>query len=170
MQRNQEGLTLVELLIVIAIIAILAAVAFVAIDPAARFAEARNAQRWTDVSSVMEAVQQAFVDEEGTLSGSTYLGDLDTTAGSVQIITDGAASLTCASHTCGSETVVSSNCEVDLSSMEGEYFAAVPIDPSSTSTSNSDYYINYDNGIFTVGACSPEEEKDGSTPTIQVSR
>lgn len=168
--KNQEGLTLVELLIVIAIIAILAAVAFVAIDPAARFAEARNAQRWTDVSTVMEGVQQAFVDEEGDLSSSTYLSDLDTDSASVQIITDGAASLTCGSYTCGTETVAGSSCEVDLSTMEGEYFAAVPIDPSSSSTTDSMYYLNYDSGIFTVGACDPEEEKDGSTPTVQVSR
>ncbi len=169
--KKQAGLTLVELLIVIAVIAILAAVAFVAIDPASRFAEARNAQRWSDVSTLMEASQQAFVDLEGELTGD--LGDVDSDGTTVQIVTDGSASLTCGSYSCSgaTESVVSANCEVDLSVMEGDYFAAVPIDPSQADGSaDSAYYINYDSGIFTIGACNPEEEKDGNTPTVRVSR
>lgn len=167
MKKNQSGLTLVELLIVIAVIAILAAVAFVAIDPAARFAEARNAERWSDVSTIMEAAQQSFVDLEGELSDD--LSDIDSDDTTVQIVTDGAASLVCTSYSCGSLTVASTSCEVDLSGMEGDYFAEVPIDPSNTGA-DSAYYINYNSGIFTVGSCTPEAEKDGTTPTIRVSR
>ena len=46
------GFTLVELIIVIAIIAILAAAIFVAIDPARRLNEARNARRSSDITNV----------------------------------------------------------------------------------------------------------------------
>lgn len=38
-----KGFTLIEILVVIAIIAILATVVFVALDPVTRFADARNA-------------------------------------------------------------------------------------------------------------------------------
>jgi prepilin-type N-terminal cleavage/methylation domain-containing protein len=163
---NQQGVTLVEWLIVIAIIAIIAAVAFVAIDPAARFAEARNAQRWTDVSTLMEGVQKAFVDTEAALTNG--LQSIDSATETVQVITDGSAGITCGGR-CATEMIAASNCDADLSGLEGAYIAAVPMDPSS-SGANSQYYVNYNNGIFTVGACSPEEEKDGSTPTIRISR
>ncbi|MBN1258340.1 prepilin-type N-terminal cleavage/methylation domain-containing protein, partial [Candidatus Peregrinibacteria bacterium] len=43
----KKAFTLLELIIVIAVIAILAAAIFVAVDPARRLHEARNARRWS---------------------------------------------------------------------------------------------------------------------------
>lgn len=60
------GFTLIELLITIAIVGIIAVVAFVALDPARRFAEARNATRWTDVAAVLDAIKLYMVDQRGT--------------------------------------------------------------------------------------------------------
>ncbi|MEK9195106.1 MAG: type II secretion system protein, partial [Patescibacteria group bacterium] len=59
------GFTLIELLITIAIVGIIAVVAFVALDPARRFAEARNATRWTDVVAVLDAIKLYQVDNTG---------------------------------------------------------------------------------------------------------
>lgn len=65
------GFTLIELLITIAIVGIIAVVAFVALDPARRFAEARNATRWTDVTGVLDAIKLYTVDQRGTLPWPT---------------------------------------------------------------------------------------------------
>ncbi len=164
---NQWGFTVVEGLIVIAIIAILAAVAFVAIDPAARFAESRNDQRWTDVSLLMEGIQKAFRETNRERSG--VLQSIDTDSESVQIITNGSGELPC-DGVCGTETIRATACGADLSVLvEQGYLPHVPADPRASGL-DSQYFINYDAGMFTVGACAPEQEKDGATPTIRVSR
>ncbi|TAN58687.1 prepilin-type N-terminal cleavage/methylation domain-containing protein [Patescibacteria group bacterium] len=62
-----KGFTLIELLVVIGIIAVLFAVVLIAINPAKRFAEARNASRLSDVRSIVEAVSTYTVDNRGQL-------------------------------------------------------------------------------------------------------
>ncbi len=79
--KNNKGFTLIELLVVIAIIAILATVVFVALDPATRFADSRNSRRWNDVNSILTAVHQCIVDNEGILADCS----LATTEGPVAI-------------------------------------------------------------------------------------
>src|SRR3972149_10727287 len=64
--RN-NGFTLIELLLVIAIIAILATIVIVALNPVQRFADARNSRRWNDVNSILTAVHEYIVDNDGTL-------------------------------------------------------------------------------------------------------
>ncbi len=61
--NKQKGFTLLELLLVIAIIAILAAIVIVAINPARQLAQARNAQRASDLNALHKAVQQYYIDE-----------------------------------------------------------------------------------------------------------
>lgn len=64
---KNKGFTLIEILIVIGIIAILAAVAIVAINPARQFAQANNAQRWSNVNTILNAVYQYAIDNNGAL-------------------------------------------------------------------------------------------------------
>jgi prepilin-type N-terminal cleavage/methylation domain-containing protein len=63
--RVEKGFTLIELLIVIGIIAILALVIFITLDPAAKFAMARNARRWSDVNAILNGVKQYQVANDG---------------------------------------------------------------------------------------------------------
>ncbi len=56
-----------ELLIVIAVISIIATVIFVAVDPATRLAQARNATRWQETKSILEAIKLYQVDNDGSL-------------------------------------------------------------------------------------------------------
>src|SRR6185369_14802432 len=61
------GFTLIEILVVVALIAILAAITIIAINPAKNFADARNTQRITDVGNIADAMTRYIVDP-----GHTY--------------------------------------------------------------------------------------------------
>lgn len=56
-----KAFTLIELLVVITIISIFGALVFVALDPAERFADARDSRRWSDVNSLLTAVHDCIV-------------------------------------------------------------------------------------------------------------
>lgn len=93
---HKSGFTLLELLIVIAIVGIIAAVLFIALDPFTRFAESRNTQRWTDVTSIASAVKLYEVD-----AGNTNFPGLD---GSLRMI--GTADTGCSVVCSGEETAM----------------------------------------------------------------
>ena len=70
MQHHTKGFTLIEVLLVIAILAILAAVVIIAINPARQLATARDAQRQSDVFAIMNALHQYALDHGGVFPGS----------------------------------------------------------------------------------------------------
>jgi len=141
-----KGFTLVELLIVIAVIAILAAVIYVAVDPATRFAQARNADRWSSVNSVLNAYIKYMVDNDGahpvTLSDDTYYM-IGTAAG------------TCSAQSTGTNFI-------DLSGLTTKYIAEIPHDPElAGSEAYTNYYVQKDtNGRITIGSCDAELGED----------
>ena len=61
----KKGFTLIEILIVLAIIAMLATVVIIAINPARQFATARNTQRWAAINAILNAVDQYMIDNIG---------------------------------------------------------------------------------------------------------
>ncbi|MBU1110103.1 type II secretion system GspH family protein [Patescibacteria group bacterium] len=61
----QKGFSLLELLVVIAVIGVLAALIFVLIDPGARMAQARDAQRKSDLRQIANALDAYFVENTG---------------------------------------------------------------------------------------------------------
>jgi type IV pilus assembly protein PilA len=72
---SRAGFTLIEVLLVIAILAVLAAITIVAINPSKQLATARDAQRRSDVYTILNAIHQYVIDNEGS-----YPGGLDTTS------------------------------------------------------------------------------------------
>jgi prepilin-type N-terminal cleavage/methylation domain-containing protein len=62
---RKEAFTLIELLIIIAIIAILAAGIIIAINPGRHFREARNSTRWSHLNAVANAVYVYTAEHHG---------------------------------------------------------------------------------------------------------
>lgn len=147
--RTQKGFTLIELLIVIAVIAIIAAGVFVALDPAQRFQEARDSQRWSDVSAVISAIKTDQVD-----NGGTYVAAVSgLVAGQFSVI--GTNAVGC---NAGCTAQVTQGACADLTALVTEgYLGSVPTDPSGGTAGFTDYYISRNaSGTVEVGACDPE--------------
>ena len=65
-----SSFTLVELLIVIAILAVLAAAVVIVLNPAELLAQARDSQRLSDISTLKNAVDLMIVDDPSASLGT----------------------------------------------------------------------------------------------------
>ncbi len=144
---GKRGFTLIELLLVIGIIAILASIVIVAINPTKQLADARNAQRRSDVNTILNAVYQYALDNQGTIPSS-----IGTTALKI----------------CKSTVNTSCFNGVDLNVLTGSYIVALPVDPSVAAASTGTNYLiskNATTGRITVSAPGAEQNA-----TITVTR
>lgn len=169
--RTHSGFTLIELIVVIAIISIMASVTYVAVDPARRLNAAHNSTRWTDVRAILEAVKKYQVDNLGSLPTTATAVDSD--ENTIQLIGEGGEA--CGSVSCTGMTVASTNCFVSgLDTDLKPYLSNIPSDPKTGDSENTRYYIDGDaNGFVTVGACDEEGEESGgkgTPPTIEVTQ
>ncbi|MBU0732324.1 prepilin-type N-terminal cleavage/methylation domain-containing protein [Patescibacteria group bacterium] len=64
---KKQGFTIVEIMLVMAIIAILMAIVLIAINPFVRFGESRDTARWEEVGSIGNAVVAYSADNRGAL-------------------------------------------------------------------------------------------------------
>ena len=148
-----SGFTLIELIIVIAVIALLAAATFVAINPAKRVGDANNSRRWSDITAIADAYNAYLADNSGTAPTSTTAGvtySITTTTWS------GVAFTTCQAVANGNPTTTTAY--VQLSALvTGGYMGQIPLDPSYVASSdllNTGYYFYRESsGKLVVGAC-----------------
>ena len=149
-KTKQGGFTLLEVLLVVAIIAILAGIVIIAINPGKNLGDTRNSQRQADVTTILNGVYQYSLDNNGTLPTG-----ITTTA--TEICATGAASCTSL---------------VDLSTITAseKYLTAMPKDPqcaTACATNGTGYKIlKSANGRITVSAPATEQGK----PIISVTR
>ncbi len=111
-----RGFTLIELLIVIGVIAILATVVVVAINPARQFAQARNSQRVSNVTTILNAIGQNIAENRGVFMCGGVSFDIGGASSTAGIIASGSADHDLAP------------CLVPI------YLTALPVDPVGTST------------------------------------
>ena len=154
---KRKAFTLIELLLVIGIIAILASIVIVAINPTKQLGDARNAQRRSDVNTVLNAVYQYAIDTNGTLPG-------DIPTGTAKIICESTVTGTACTNL-PTDTPVGVE-GVDLSSLVGTYVVDIPEDPQDAVTGTVGYTIIQDaNGRVTTAAPGAEQNA-----TISVTR
>ncbi len=150
--QRRAGFTLIELLLVIGIIAILAAIVIVAINPTKQLADARNAQRRSDVNTVLNAVYQYAIDNNGNLPTG--------------IPTDPTVLPICQTAVTGVACTAAPVSGVDLATdLVGDYLVAIPVDPSEQGTDSTNYTITQDaTGRITVAAPGAEQ---GATISVR---
>ncbi|OGC49755.1 hypothetical protein A3A69_02295 [candidate division WWE3 bacterium RIFCSPLOWO2_01_FULL_37_15] len=140
-KKTQAGFTLIELLVVVGIIALLGTVVIVALNPVRRFADARNSRRWGDVNSLLTAVHEYIVDNDGALPTGLATSQASTELG------------TCV--TCD-----------NLSTPLAPYLRSMPTDPDGGTAANTGYFVEVNaNNIVTVSAANAENSE-----TVEVSR
>jgi len=157
-----------------AMVIVIVIVAITIFSPGGRKAAQRNVQRTTDTETIIATVEQI---QEQKKSDSfpedltSTLSDLDQQSGTVQMILRKPATDFDCRTTCGVQVIARENCTVDFSTIPREILNKVPLDPSrDPAVGVTGYYINSANGVLTVGACEPEQEPNGRTPEILVTR
>ena len=136
--RSQKGFTLIEILLVVAAIAILAGIVIVAINPGKQLGDTRNAQRRSDVTTILNAAYQYSIDNNGVLPAGI-------TASSTEICVAG-------------DTVCAGFINLSVLSLNGKYLVAIPTEPQKQNAGGAGYMINRDtNGRITVSAQYPEQ-------------
>ncbi len=154
---QKQGFTLIELIIVIAVIALLAASVFVAVDPAKRIGQAQDAQRWADITAIADAIQQYVVDNNGTFPTSTIVAG--TYYGIMGSSTSALTSASC------SNQAVSPAMGVELGNLIPVYLPTMPVDPAGLASSGKFtqyYFMKSSAGRIKIGTCSESAYSDAS--------
>jgi type II secretory pathway pseudopilin PulG len=144
--KSQQGFTLIEILLIAAAIAILAGIVILSVNPTKQLGDTRNAQRKADVKTILNAVYQYAVDNNGALPASI-------TTASTEICKTGS---TCAGLI-----------DLGVLTTNQKYLVSIPADPSGGSTNGTGYFIlkSGTNNRVTVNALSAE-----NSATITVTR
>ncbi len=136
--QTKQGFTLIEVLVVVALVAILASITFIAINPAKNFADARNAQRSFDVGEILSAATQYTSTQGNTVAG----------LGTITV--------------CPAQTVLGTGAgNLDLTTpLVDSFIPGIPMDPSVGTAANTGYTIcKTSTGRITVTAPNAENGK-----------
>ena len=122
-RKRYEGFSLIEILVVVALIIILATITIVAINPGKNFRDTRDAQRSSDVNAILSAVTQYTTDGNTLPAGIDACDPANWKIGSA-IGTDG----------------------VDLGALltgtgDTDYMVGIPMDPSVGTAEDTGYII-----------------------------
>lgn len=138
MLKHLRGFTLIELIVVMAIVAILAGAAIIAINPGQRTSQARNTQRQSHVSEILNALQQYSADNQGVMPAAVTSATTATCIG-----TDPA-------------------CKNLSAILVSQYIASIPKDPGGPGTlgtdANTQYTVLYNAATKRVTIAAPNAE------------
>ena len=144
-KSHNKGFTLIEILLVVAAIGILAGIVILAINPNKQLGDTRNAQRKADVNTILNAVYQYSIDNNGTIPAA-----ISVTPTAI----------------CKTGGTCTSLIDLSVLTASEKYLTAIPFDPSTSTTNSTNYNISKSaNGRITVSAPGAE-----SGVTISVTR
>lgn len=144
--KNVKGFTLLEMLIVMALIAILVGIVVAVLNPARQFALARNSTRYSHLNTIMNGISANMVENNGVFTCAT-------------------GALPVAATNMAPDDADAGTTEYDIAPcLVTEYLSSLPYDPSATGAGwtseavyNTGYTISQDaDGRVTVAA--PEAE------------
>jgi prepilin-type N-terminal cleavage/methylation domain-containing protein len=141
--KSQRAFTLIEVILVIAILAVLAAAVFLAINPVKRINDSQDSRRREDLIAWQKAIQLYTAEHNGSLPSEFSLSSLGT---SDKVVVCGTAN----TATCLGQNA---NCVVSTS-LVPTYLATLPKDPIEGHDVDSGYYVTRTgtNGL-TFGSC-----------------
>ncbi|MCK5461072.1 prepilin-type N-terminal cleavage/methylation domain-containing protein [Candidatus Gracilibacteria bacterium] len=124
LQIRNNGFTMMEILLVVAAIGILAGIVIVAINPGKQLGNTKDAQRSSNVNTILNAVYQYSIDNKGNLPTSI-------TVTATEICSTGTSAVTC-----------SANGLINLSELTDneEYIVSIPMDPDGETIVNGTGY------------------------------
>jgi prepilin-type N-terminal cleavage/methylation domain-containing protein len=154
--KSVRGFTLIEILLVVAILSILLVVVFASLNPVQRLAETRNARRWNDVNQILTALHECIIDNNGSMSTCGLTSPTLALSQIGSCATGGATLCTGAAAAC-----VNLEADTDLD----PYIGSFPLDPSTGTGATTAYAVQVANSIITVSSC-----QDELSEVIQVSR
>ncbi len=155
-----KGFTLIEMLVVMGIIAALAGMVITAVNPAKQFAQARNAERQSGVTAILNAIGQRMADNKGTFAGTFSVGGTGYTCPTLP----------------NSAAAIAAQGGADLSCLTPTYLSSqIPVDPNGgTWTGPLAYASGYTvaaDALGRVTICAPnaatETAVPGATPICQ---
>jgi type IV pilus assembly protein PilA len=141
--KLSAGFTLLEVLLVVAIISILAGIVILALNPTKQLGDTRNAQRRVDVNTILNGIYQYAIDNNGSVPATL-------STGAIEICKTGA---TCTGL-------------LDLSVLTAnqKYLVSMPFDPGTATAGGTAYFASKSaNGRVTVNAPGAEQ---GSNITV----
>ncbi len=146
--QSPRGFTLLEILLVVAAIGILAGIVIVALNPAKQLGDTRNAQRHSDVATILNAVFQYSIDNNGAVPASIPTGTCSATTG--EICATGAASCT-------------GLADLGVLTTNQKYLTAIPQDPQGgTDADGAGYSIVKNATTNRITVCAPKAESGAS--------
>lgn len=128
--KRQKGFTLLELLIVMALIAILVGIVIAALNPGRQFALARNSTRYAHLNTVMNAISANAAENNGIFTCASEPLGIPATATAMR-----------------ADDADPTTEEYDIAPcLVTEYLSSMPFDPSTTDagwTDETDYLSGY---------------------------
>lgn len=116
---SQKGFTLIEVLLVVAIIAILAGIVILAINPNKQLGSSKDAQRRSDVTTILNAVYQYSLDTGSLPAGIT----------------------TTQTEVCKTGGTCTGLIDLGVLTLNEKYLVAIPTDPTGSSANGAGYEI-----------------------------
>ena len=141
--KSRKGFIVLEMLLVVAFIAILAGIVIIAINPNKQLGDTRNAQRRVDVNTILNAVYQYTIDNNGTLPTTIT---------------------TTATEICNNTGSCTSLIDLSVLTASEKYIVSIPLEPQKTNALGVGYMIKKSaNGRVTVEA---QFEEQGATISV----